>query len=516
MLYIADETKSDVNTCMFVDALDEHDGNHWDLVSVLQRLSATPRNGSFHLRVCLSGWQGNVFRDSFGNCPGFAIHELIAYNIRHYTRGRMQNALNQKLTEDGKLEYSDLIGDVIARAEGVFLWVRLVCDELIESLCEGDTIDELKELLSVIPTDLEALYTRALQRSSDTRSRRASRLDHERYVIFQIVLHCQRAFTPNDLLTASMALTTNCQFLTDLPSLSEDQMERRLYSRSGGLLEVVDSRAFKHALHSYAPFKSHSQGSFEVQFIHQTIKEYLIAGEGCKIMSQDVGEMSQPSGYALISQYLLCVLTIFDATTGFSRLPWIGQEFLDYASLPEQHDEEGAGQILEPTILALPEEQRCNVPRTVANEVCRKPTIDMLQNLHGRRHTQLVFFYAMLSLDRSFTKHLQRHKPAMTPEDFVQKLNGIAGLWQLETSPRVIIRTRYKAILWLTMLEVLLEDAAERSILRYVPANLHRNMQAFDREIVHHTSDHPWTNLRSLVPDSRWSGSRSVFGGGGS
>lgn len=152
------------NICIFIDALDEHDGNHRDLLSTLDHLTSLSDNKFFHLRSCMAGRQENRFRVPFRDCPGFAIYELTINDIRQYTKKRLENAVSAKLTEDRELTLSGLIDDVFDRAKGNFLWVRLVADELIEGLCEGDSVEELQDLLSGLPTELAELYTRTLHR----------------------------------------------------------------------------------------------------------------------------------------------------------------------------------------------------------------------------------------------------------------------------------------------------------------------------------------------------------------
>ncbi|OCL14829.1 hypothetical protein AOQ84DRAFT_276616, partial [Glonium stellatum] len=78
------------------------------------------------LRICLASQPENVFKDAFQSCPGFAIHEFTTGDIRAYAEGRMQEELNRDLTEEGEVELNELIENVIERAQGVFLWVRLV------------------------------------------------------------------------------------------------------------------------------------------------------------------------------------------------------------------------------------------------------------------------------------------------------------------------------------------------------------------------------------------------------
>ena len=238
MLLIASNTSSNVNICIFLDALDEHDGDHRLLLAALGRLSRLTENHLFRLRLCLAGRQENVFKDAFRDCPSFSIQDYTRNDIRIYTEGRIQDAINDKLTEDGKTALSTLIEDVIKRAEGVFLWVRLVTDELIEGLCEGDSIEELKDLLSGIPSELEELYTRTLQRRNRHQSRASSKFEYERYVMFQIVKCCRKPFSLYELLSASLFLTTGKGTYPELQRLSDDQMERCLYSRSSGLLDA--------------------------------------------------------------------------------------------------------------------------------------------------------------------------------------------------------------------------------------------------------------------------------------
>ena len=136
VLAIASESIFDVNVCIFVDALDEHDGNHRDLVSIIDALDQSKNNNFFCLRLCLASRQENIFKDAFGHCPNFQIHESTRGDIQKYTEGRIRYAVSGNLSGESHLALSCLIEEVIEKAEGVFLWVRLVCDELIDGLCE--------------------------------------------------------------------------------------------------------------------------------------------------------------------------------------------------------------------------------------------------------------------------------------------------------------------------------------------------------------------------------------------
>jgi hypothetical protein len=53
----------------------------------------------------------------------------------------------------------------VDKAEDVFIWIRVVVDELLEGLCEGYTIAELKDVLESLPSEMNDLYKSTISRS---------------------------------------------------------------------------------------------------------------------------------------------------------------------------------------------------------------------------------------------------------------------------------------------------------------------------------------------------------------
>jgi hypothetical protein len=200
--------KVDINLCVFVDALDEHDGDHKSLFSTLNKLRDLTSNKYIRLRLCVAGRPENLFKTAFQLCPGLAIQDYTTHDIRRYTQGRLHAELRSSVSYKGEAELNDLITDVITRAQGVFLWVRLVIGEMIEGLCEGDTIHELTSLLSTIPSELEELYARALRRVRRASSRTLTTHRYEAYVMFQVASHATKPFALYPFLAASLFLTT--------------------------------------------------------------------------------------------------------------------------------------------------------------------------------------------------------------------------------------------------------------------------------------------------------------------
>jgi hypothetical protein len=58
----------------------------------------------------------------------------------------------------------DFHKNIIWKAEGVFLWVRLVVKSLIDGLRNGDELSVLQQRVDELPADLEKLYRHILQR----------------------------------------------------------------------------------------------------------------------------------------------------------------------------------------------------------------------------------------------------------------------------------------------------------------------------------------------------------------
>lgn len=143
--------------------------------------------------------------------------------------------------------------DLMERASGVFLWVKLVLNELIDE-CAAISDEELKQILISIPNELESLYARMLNRLVATL--KAPQLEETR-LMFEWVSLAKRPLTVAEFRYA-IALSQHKFASTDSFEKSGkvqrlDQTPERLKSRSAGLLEVRADT---------------------VQFIHQSAKEF--------------------------------------------------------------------------------------------------------------------------------------------------------------------------------------------------------------------------------------------------
>ncbi|PSN59939.1 hypothetical protein BS50DRAFT_446634, partial [Corynespora cassiicola Philippines] len=163
-----------------IDGIDELEGSDDDrdeLVNLLINI-ATSEN----VKICLSSRPLNVFRDALGGFPQLKLEDLTRQDIRRYVEAQLHGHVRfQLLLQYNRKDADNFIFEIIHKAAGVFLWVRLVVQQLIKGLRDGDGINSLRRNLEKIPGDLE-LYFRSLIDSVSYHQRR------EASALFQIAL----------------------------------------------------------------------------------------------------------------------------------------------------------------------------------------------------------------------------------------------------------------------------------------------------------------------------------------
>lgn len=141
-----------------VDGLDEYYGDSWDIIHTLQDLAMCP-----NVKMCLSSRPWNSFQDTFGRSNSYVLrlHERTKRDIKIFA---CETLTAYAAHSDFEVSlFSDLIEDIAERAQGVFLWVRLVVHSLRDGIVNGDPVSILHERLRAIPTDLEDFFKHILE-----------------------------------------------------------------------------------------------------------------------------------------------------------------------------------------------------------------------------------------------------------------------------------------------------------------------------------------------------------------
>ena len=254
---------SSTRFCFFLDGLDEYDGNHLELVKILQQFAA-----SASVKICLSSRPWEVFRHAFdGNVSRrLYLQDLTREDITIYVRTKLEENEHFIEAQRGDSRYHDLVVEIVERAQGVFLWVFLVVRSLLDGLTNGDTIAILQSRLRRLPSDLEQFFKHILDRVDEVYQKWTAHT-------FQIAL---KASEPLSLLTYSFldsieedhlfALKAKIRTFQESEISSRYRtMAKRLDARSKGLLEV-SLKELSESRYFYGP---------RVNFLHRTARDFL-------------------------------------------------------------------------------------------------------------------------------------------------------------------------------------------------------------------------------------------------
>lgn len=308
------QTTTRLNILALIDGLDEYEheeeersDQHSDMVTFFHELvSSTSPN--VRLKMVVSSRPENTFRDRLGSSDGFSVEKYTRPDIDKYIqcrlglklgvspaggliipRGNMSTDpripnLGQSSDNSRGSEHHDaveLMVEIAKRAQGVFLWVKLIVDQLLKEWDKNRFISMLRAKLEELPHGLQELYKHILKRIAK-RDPKAS------FITIELVLRSQR---PLSLLELSLmvAFISNLekhdiarQFSTEVTARMEQGVESRkdlfkdlrrmLQDRCMGLLEVQEIFAST-AEDNASPVQEDYTRT--VQFLHQTAKEYL-------------------------------------------------------------------------------------------------------------------------------------------------------------------------------------------------------------------------------------------------
>jgi hypothetical protein len=266
------QTAYPLKMCLFIDGLDEFEGDHREIASLFTKLAE-----SSNVKVCVSSRPELPFEDAFGSFPNLRLQDLTYNDIRHYVNETLNtNSRYHQLTVDEPLAAPALEREIISRADGVFLWVRLVLKSLMDGLGNRDDIDDLQRRLEILPRDLEGLYNHMLSRIDPFYMGKAARMFQVAEIALPVKPLTIFEFALTDDTYAEKSITLPiCPWTESKQSKICQTMEDWMKIRCAGLLEVSgrisvwSSELWGSSLSN----PTHSWG--KVQYLHRTVKDFL-------------------------------------------------------------------------------------------------------------------------------------------------------------------------------------------------------------------------------------------------
>ncbi|SMY25417.1 unnamed protein product [Zymoseptoria tritici ST99CH_1A5] len=228
-----------------LDGLDEIDGDEDSRDDLAQFVQELARWHGVKLIVSSRRW--TVFQDAFATCPQLRLEDLNYQDIRLFVEGQLQSNARYQQMVAHEPRAVHLVAQLTSKAEGVFLWVRLIIKELFRGIRDGDTYAMLEYRVQSLPSDLSQYFAQLFD-SIEPRHRR------EACIFFQIALQRETEFDSLqplrllDLLfvpsaTSDFALSPSSddyiKIFADPSALAYrlDSLLRNLLSRCKGLLD---------------------------------------------------------------------------------------------------------------------------------------------------------------------------------------------------------------------------------------------------------------------------------------
>ncbi|KAF5656529.1 P-loop containing protein [Fusarium circinatum] len=156
---ITDSTRG-YQYCFFIDGLDEFNDDNMPNYSLASQLDRWVDHQG--IKICVSSREHAPWTPYFAKFPRLRIHLTTEQDIR-----RM---IDKYLFDDRHLKTFDptesekFVSRFVHKADGVFIWVKLVLHELEAELNSEVSLDALYQVLDTFPKKLETFYDRILRK----------------------------------------------------------------------------------------------------------------------------------------------------------------------------------------------------------------------------------------------------------------------------------------------------------------------------------------------------------------
>ncbi|KAF9768551.1 hypothetical protein IL306_014150 [Fusarium sp. DS 682] len=265
-------------TC-FIDALDECDEQQvMDLVEYFEDLAEQCTEDGVNLHICFSSRHYPYIDIRFG------IRLILEDQIGHASD--LESYISTHLRIRDRSLLTELQQKMLEKAAGVFLWVVLVVDVLNRENRRGRLA--LKRRLEQVPSGLSDLFKDLLKRDT-------ANMEELQLSLFWILLS-KRPLKPEEYYHAIWSgLSLEGLADLDIPEVdmedSEDCFDRCVISSSKGLAEITK---IKHP---------------RVQFIHESVRDFLIKDKGLHELWPELGPEWESIGHERLK---LCCYSYFE------------------------------------------------------------------------------------------------------------------------------------------------------------------------------------------------------------
>ncbi|KAH6984491.1 hypothetical protein BKA56DRAFT_581078 [Ilyonectria sp. MPI-CAGE-AT-0026] len=288
----------------FIDALDESDEK--DVRDMISDFSRLGKRKDSMFSVCFSSRHYPFADISFGLKLALDDHQGHINDLHKYVQGKL---------ETGSEERAEIKREILRKAKGIFMWVVLVVEILNKEYRRG-RIFAVQKRLHELPSQLSDVFKDIMTRDDEYMD--------ELLLCIRWLLYAKRPLTVPEFyfaLAAGLAPEPENLGEWDRDSTSGDYMRRYVTSSSKGLALVTRSKPET------------------VQFIHESVRDFLIAHGGVKEVWPEHAQNFEPFSHDQLKECCYNYLAVNTLKDKFGKRLEISRQkpgrrfpFLQYAN----------------------------------------------------------------------------------------------------------------------------------------------------------------------------------------
>ncbi|CAO2649312.1 Nn.00g066970.m01.CDS01 [Neocucurbitaria sp. VM-36] len=317
--------KHNLRLLILIDGLDEFDDRqetHSDevpgvivrrLFKILDTIQSCPS-----AKLCVSSRPLNIFQDTFEKNEEFyfRIHDLTQEDIGIYVKDILINDTTFQEVAVNDPSYNTLIEEITQAAEGVFIWVSLACNSLLDGLTNADHISDLQRRLRELPKELNDMYWRIMEsidaqyRKTAARSLIMLSSEHIRLrdsFLWHVYLDdgARKVILEHPDICANMG--------KDAVEALATKLRKQFNARTNGLLQVCHYTVFSDKYASQTETKVLLNCDLRVSPAHRTVVDFLKEQRAERWVAAQAGPYSDCSDVLTVA-----LLAAFAAIVSFT------------------------------------------------------------------------------------------------------------------------------------------------------------------------------------------------------
>lgn len=223
------EALNQAKVCIFVDGLDEYEGDYDELLNLIFKLQCID-----YIKCCVSSRPETNLRIRLKSCKQLRLEHHNFYDIRAFASEKFK-AVELPSPRNGSTpakERKELIYELACEARGVFLWAALVMQSLIKGVRSGDDFETLHKRLDQAPKELNDIFAQMVAEIDEVHKPSLAVYLHTLHLVrtayYFPKISVLTAARPKNEVGSYEEFRTACK-----------QTENQIVARSAGLLEVT-------------------------------------------------------------------------------------------------------------------------------------------------------------------------------------------------------------------------------------------------------------------------------------